>query len=59
MTHELDYYAAALHDLSAGMGDLTPADIQALSSFQKTQCGIGGQKSTLAAQNGGVKCGGR
>lgn len=24
------------------LGDFTPADMRALSSFQKTQCGIGG-----------------
>lgn len=42
MAHELDYYAAALANPSAGLGDLTPADLQALIDFQKTECGIGG-----------------
>ncbi len=42
MAHELDYYAAALKDPAAGMGNFTLADIQALSNFQKTTCGIGG-----------------
>jgi hypothetical protein len=42
MTHELNYYVASLKNPSAGMGDFTIADVRALSSFQKTKCGIGG-----------------
>lgn len=42
MAHELDYYAAVLKSPSAGLGDFTAADLQALISFQKTKCGIGG-----------------
>jgi hypothetical protein len=42
MTHELDYFAAALKDPAAGMGNFTLADVLALTSFQTTKCGIGG-----------------
>ena len=42
MTHELDYFAAALKNPAAGMGNFTLADVRALTSFQTTKCGIGG-----------------